>query len=317
MFLALIFVAFLALSLGAVLLLTQPRRDDDTLRTRLEDLYRPEHAAGADLISFASNAGDAANSLQKALRHNAFDGLRTLLAQSRSTLTPGRFLARSAVVGTALAFLAWLFTSMPLAAFAAFAVGAPLPWLWLNLRRKRRLQKFEDTLPDAADLMGRALRAGHSVQQALELVATETSGPLAEEFRTMHQEQQFGVPLREALRALAARIPSRDLQFLVTAIVVQKETGGDLIEILDRTTHVIRDRLRVAREVNTYTAQGRLTGWILSALPVILLALTAIITPSYSDVMFHDIAGQMLLAAAAACIVIGSLIIRKVVKVEV
>ena len=192
-----------------------------------------------------------------------------------------------------------------------------LPWLWLRLRRDKRLRKVEEALPGAAELMSRALRAGHSVQQALELVGTETDGPLAEEFRHLHHEQKFGVPLRDALRALAARLPSRDLQFLVTAIVVQKETGGDLIEILDRTTHVIRDRLRVQREVKTYTAQGRLTGWILSALPVVLLVLTAILTPSYSAVMFHDRTGQLMLASAAALIVIGSLIIRRVVRVEV
>jgi tight adherence protein B len=318
MFSALLFCAFLAVSIGAVLLCTQPRREDETLATRLQDLYRLEDQQSSSLVTMAENAVGAANVLQKALRHDVFNGLRTLLVQSQSNLTLPAFLARSLVPGAVLAVPALLLAPAPLAAtLAVFAVGATLPWLWLRLRRDKRLRNFEEALPGAAELMSRALRAGHSVQQALELVGTETTGPLADEFRQLHQEQKFGVPLREALRALAARVPSRDLQFLVTAIVVQKETGGDLIDILDRTTHVIRDRLRVQREVKTYTAQGRLTGWILSALPVVLLALTAIITPTYSAVMFHDPTGQLLLAAAAALIITGSLIIRKVVQVEV
>ncbi len=319
MFLALIFMACLAVSLGAVLLLfARPTRDAETLKTRLDELYKahPKHTDAAGVLTFSANAGDAATALQRALRHSAFNGLHTLLAQSQSALTPASFLAYSLVFGAVAACVVSLFASA-LFVLAAFSAGASLPFLYARFRRNKRLAKFQETLPDAADLMGRALRAGHSVQQALEIVAHETTGPLAEEFRKLHQEQKFGVPLREALRALAGRVPSRDLKFLVTAIIVQKETGGDLIEILERTTHVIRDRFRVEREVQTYTAQGRLTGWILSALPVVLLLLTAIITPSYSSVMFHDPTGQMLLGGAAALIVTGSFIIRKVVKVEV
>ncbi len=318
MFTALLFVAFLAVSIGAVLLFVQPEREEETLNARLQDLYRPEHLESGSLVTMAENAVVAANLLQKALRHSVFNGLRTLLVQSQSRLSLSAFLARSIVPGAVLGLLALLFAPAALpTTCAVFVAGAMLPWFWLRLRRDRRMRKVEEALPGAAELMSRALRAGHSVQQALELFGTDTEGPLAEEFRHLHQEQKFGVPLREALRALAARIPSRDLQFLVTAIVVQKETGGDLIEILDRTAHVIRDRLRVQREVKTYTAQGRLTGWILSALPVVLLVLTAIITPSYSAVMFHDRAGQMMLAAAAGLIATGSLIIRRVVRVEV
>ena len=317
--LALIFVALLALSLGTLLLLQRPSRDTDTLNERLDDLYRrnPEADAGQTAIRIAENAGEAVNALQRALRHHAFDGLRTLIDQAQSTTTPSAFLLRSLVFGLGLSFVAGLGIPMLTVRLAAFATGAALPFLWLRRKRNKRLTAFQEALPEAADLMGRSLRAGHSVQQSLEIIAAESKGPLAEEFRKLHQEQKFGVPLKDALRALAARIPSNDLQFLVTAIIVQKETGGDLIEILDRTTHVIRDRLRVEREVKTYTAQGRMTGWILSALPCVLLALTSIITPAYSTVLFHDPTGQMLLLAAAGLIITGSFIIRRVVKVEV
>ena len=314
-----LFFALFALALGILLLWQRPSRDSETLTERLDDLYRrgPEIDAGQTAIRIAENAGEAVNALQRALSHRAFDGLRTLLEQAQSSTPPSTFLLRSFILGLALAFVAGLQVPMLTVRLAAFATGAALPLLWLRRKRTKRLTAFQEALPEAADLMGRSLRAGHSVQQALEIIALESKGPLAEEFRKLHQEQKFGVPLKEALRALAARIPSNDLQFLVTAIIVQKETGGDLIEILDRTTHVIRDRLRVEREVKTYTAQGRLTGWILSALPVVLLALTSIITPAYSTVLFHDPTGQMLLLAAAGLIITGSFIIRRVVRVEV
>lgn len=316
MFAGLLFLAFLAVSAGAVLLWTRPKRDEETLAARLLDLYR----ANEDTSSLESSADDtrSVQLVHAALQHAIFNWPRTLLVQSRSNLTLSAFLLRSLAPGAVLGSFAVLLAPSCLPAVAvAVAVGSMLPWFWLRMRRDRRLRRFEDALPAAAELMSRALRAGHSVQQALELVGTESDGPLAEEFLQLHQEQKFGVPLRDAMRSLASRVPSRDLHFLVTAVVVQKETGGDLIAILDRTSEVIRDRQRVQREVRTYTAQGRLTGWILSALPVVLLALTAIITPSYSAVMFHDQTGQLLLGGAAALIISGSLLIRKIVRVEV
>ena len=319
MFHVLIFFALLAISAGALLLWMRPTQDAEILGRRLDDLYnaRPQAIEGTTVIRIAGNAGEAVNALQRALRHHAFDGLRTLLAQAQSTTTPASFVLRSLTIGLALAFVTGLAVPMLTVRFAVFALGTAALTFLLQRKRNKRLNRFQESLPDAADLMGRALRAGHSVQQSLELIADESKGPLAEEFRQLHQEQKFGVPLKDALRALAARVPSADLQFLVTAIIVQKETGGDLIEILDRTTHVIRDRLRVEREVKTYTAQGRMTGWILSALPVVLLGLMTVISPSYGTVLFHDPTGQMMLLAAAGLIGTGSFIIRRVVRVEV
>lgn len=319
MVLPVIFVALLAVVFGAALFWLRPTRDAETLYDRLDDLYKGRQVQGeaSAAIRIAENASEAVHGLQRALRHECFDGLRTLLQQAQSSLTPATFLLRSVITGLGLAFLAGMAMSMFAVRLAAFAVGAALPGIWLQRKRKKRLKRFEDALPDAADLIARALRAGHSVQQAMEIVATDSKGPLAEEFRQLHQEQKFGVPLKDALRALAARIPSADLQFVVTAIIVQKETGGDLIEILERTTFIIRDRLRVEREVKTYTAQGRMTGWILSALPVFLLAAISLITPSYSTVLFHDPTGQKLLLVAAALIGFGSFVIRRVVRVEV
>ena len=152
---------------------------------------------------------------------------------------------------------------------------------------------------------------------AIEMVADQTPEPLAFEFMQVYQQQRLGLQFRDALLQMGARVPSRDLQFLITAILVQKETGGDLTEILDRTAHVIRERIRIEGEVRTHTAQGRLTGWILSLLPIVLLALINIVSLGYSTLLFHDPVGQKLLYAGATFIFLGALIIRKIVDVQV
>jgi tight adherence protein B len=165
--------------------------------------------------------------------------------------------------------------------------------------------------------MARALRAGHAIGTSIELIADQSPQPLAGEFAQVYQQQRVGLQFRDALLQMGARVPSRDLQFLITAILVQKETGGDLTEILDRASHVIRERIRIEGEVRTHSAQGRLTGWILGLLPVVMLVLINIVSPGYSTVLFHDPTGQKLLAAGSVLIVIGGLVIRKIVDVQV
>lgn len=209
------------------------------------------------------------------------------------------------------------FAHLPLAALLVTLPAAMLPGLVLRYQRNRRIAAFEKTLPEAIELMARALRAGHSIQQMLEVVALETRDPIGSEFAHVHKQQKLGIPFRDALQSLAERVPSQDLRFVVTAILVQKETGGDLIEILDRTALVIRDRRRVAGQVRTLTAEGRLTGWILSALPVVLLGLILLVTPSYATILLNDPIGHMLLAGGALMIAAGAYTIRRIVDVEV
>jgi tight adherence protein B len=184
------------------------------------------------------------------------------------------------------------------------------------MKRGRRLKAFNKSLPDAIDMMARSLRAGHSMGASIELIAEQSPEPLAAEFVQVYQEQRLGLHFRDALLHMGARVPSRDLQFLITAILVQKETGGDLTEILDRASHVIRDRVRIEGEVRTHTAQGRLTGWILGLLPIIMLVLINIVSPGYSAILFHDPTGQKLLYTGGALIILGGLIIRKIVNVQ-
>ncbi len=209
------------------------------------------------------------------------------------------------------------FFGVLLIASAAGVAGCCIPYIVLRMRRSRRLKAFNAALPDAIDLMARALRAGHAMGSSIEMVADQTPEPLAFEFVQVYQQQRLGLQFRDALLQMGDRVPSRDLQFLITAILVQKETGGDLTEILDRAAYVIRERIRIEGEVRTHTAQGRLTGWILGLLPIIMLTLINIVSPGYSTVLFHDPVGQELLYAGGTLIVIGAFIIRKIVDVQV
>jgi tight adherence protein B len=210
-----------------------------------------------------------------------------------------------------------LLGGMALAVIPALLAGSVAPYLWLRIQRSRRVKHFNEALPDAIDLLARALRAGHSVASAIEMVGEQSQDQLAAEFTQVFQQQRLGLPFREALVQMGERMPSRDLRFLITAILVQKETGGDLTEILDRAAHVIRERVQIEGEVRTRTAQGRLTGWVLSLLPVVMLILINLVNPGYSDILLHDPVGRYWLYAGAGLIAVGTLIIRKIVDVRV
>jgi len=243
--------------------------------------------------------------------------LKLLLIHADSGVSVGGAVlacAGAACGGGLLSFL-WFRDWLQAVPFA-FAVSI-IPIGLLRMKRDRRLKAFNTALPDAIDLMARSLLAGHSMGSSIELVGEQSPEPLGFEFVQVYQQQRLGLHFRDALLQMGARVPSRDLQFLITAILVQKETGGDLTEILDRASHVIRERVRIEGEVRTHTAQGRLTGWVLGLLPVIMLAIINIINPGYSSILFHDPIGQDLLYAGGTFIVIGGLIIRKIVDVQV
>jgi tight adherence protein B len=245
------------------------------------------------------------------------ESLELLIIHAGSSMSVGQVLMFGAGIAIGCGIVTQWLAESPWVALAVAAITAFSPYLYLLFQKMRRLGKFNLALADAIDLMARALRAGHSMASSIEVIAQQSPEPLAGEFEICFQQQKFGIPFRDALLAMGERVPSDDLKFLITAVLVQKETGGDLTDILDRTTAVIRDRVRIEGEVSTRTAQGRLTGWILSALPIVLLILINIITPGYSTVLFHDPLGQMLLMAGGALILIGAFIISKIVDIKV
>jgi tight adherence protein B len=243
--------------------------------------------------------------------------LQVLLIHADSSMSLGGIVLACAGTALGCGLLGFLITHMLMVAGVATVFGAVIPYALLRRKRNRRLKAFNSALPDAIDLMARSLRTGHSMNPSIEMIAKQSPEPLSSEFLQVFKQQRLGLPFREALLQMGTRIPSKDLHFLITAILVQKETGGDLTEILDRTSHVIRDRVRIEGEVRTRTAQGRLTGWILSLLPVIMLVLINFVNPGYSAILFHDPTGQKMLYTGGALIILGGLIIRKIVDVQV
>lgn len=243
--------------------------------------------------------------------------LRQFVAQSGVKIKPGKLL----LVGGILAFCADLgvqqFVANPYLTLAAAAAGAVLPFAFVGFKRSRRLRAFEKVFPEAIDLLGRSVRAGHAFTTGLEMIATEMAEPLAGEFRLAFEEQNFGLPLRDALLNLCERVPILDVRFFVTALLVQKETGGNLAEVLDNLSHVIRERFKIMGEVRTKTAQGRLTAAILIALPPAMLILMQSVNPEYIKPLFTDPLGPYILGTAAGLQVIGSLILWKIVRIQI
>ena len=243
--------------------------------------------------------------------------LQKLLNQGEVKWTPGALLLMSMASFAVPAFLIDMRTgSFVLSVLVGLACGAiPLVYVWV--KRSKRFGKFEQGLPDALELMTSALRVGHSFSAAMGLVTRECADPIGGEFRICFDEQNFGLELRSALENLTSRVPLQDLKIVVTAILIQRESGGNLAEVLDKTATVIRQRFKLKRQVMVHTAQGRLTGWILTILPVGLGIALYVISPDTISVLWKTDIGVKLLYGAAASLVIGTLIIQKIVRMEV
>lgn len=243
--------------------------------------------------------------------------LQDFVMQAGMSVKPARLLMISTMLGLSSYFAAGYF--LPHLYFTApiAIVIAVLPIAYVAFMRRRRLRKFEEHFPEALDLLGRAVRAGHAFTTGLEMISKECPEPLAGEFRAAFEEQNFGLPLRDALLNLAERVPLMDVRFFVTALLIQKETGGNLAEILDGLARVIRDRFRIYREVQVRTAQGRLTAGILIALPIMMILLLGALNPGYIGVLFTDPWGPVALMVAAAMQIVGSAILWKIIHFEV
>jgi len=319
MILVLTFALGLTFTVAVVLFASRQPVSQKTVNARLTSINANLGREGGDQIALAGKKKSGlSDRITETLTSYHFGGsLELLIQHAGSNVTVGQVMLIGASIALAAGFItSWLlgpwFVTVP-----AAMLGACTPYFFLRFQKSRRLDKFNLALPDAIDLMSRALRAGHSTGSSIEVIAQQSPEPLASEFDTCFQQQKFGIPFRDALLAMGARVPSDDLQFLITAVLVQKETGGDLTDILDRTTLVIRDRMRIQGEVRTRTAQGRMTGWILSALPIVLLVIINVITPGYSHILFYDPLGQKMIAAGVVLIAIGAFIISRIVDIKV
>jgi len=315
---AAVFVGIVSVIFGAywVFVLRLEEREERTLRKRL----RARRSTGP-LRPTLVNARE---------RLSALGPLEFILSRWRTTLEPLRLLLdRSALpftLGTVV--LACVFLGLVslivvtriagsalLGLGAAAAIGT-LPVVYVRRRANRRLARFEEQFPDAIDFMARALRAGHALISALQMTGDEISDPVGSEFRVLFEQQNFGMSLTDALRAFGERMPLLDARFFVTAVLTQRETGGNLSEVLDNLAAVIRERFKVKRQVQVISAHGRITGWVLGLLPLAVGAVLFVLSPQHMRLLIDDPLGVKLLVGGVVLQVVGWFAIHRIVNVE-
>ncbi|MGQ9503509.1 MAG: type II secretion system F family protein [Thermogutta sp.] len=295
------------------------QKKENRLESRLEAFTRrvtrkPENQAQTATV-LAEPIDDKSSLAYQILKR--FPNLARLLEQADVNIPPGRLL----VITTVLAALGLVIALALRLHPALFPLLPPtlggLPLLWILWRRRSRLRAFAAQLPEALDMLARALRSGQSLASGFNLVAKEIPAPAGKEFGRVFEEQNLGIPLEESLRDLAERIPNLDLKFFATAVILQRQTGGDLAEILDRISSLIRERFTIWGQVQALTGEGRLSGIILMALPVVLFLAIYRLNPDYVMTLFTDPMGQKMLAVAIVMQILGAIVIRKIVTIKV
>ncbi|MFB9244902.1 type II secretion system F family protein [Massilia antarctica] len=282
------------------------------------------------VMSGGTDTEDGAISILKRRRYSASDGLDGMLHRLRLAQVIDRLLLQAGVNWTVAQFLLASLVLLFAAALAAHAWdtsslvtwplllgGLGLPYFTLRRTRARRMGKIEQQLPEAADFLARAMRAGHSFTNVLQMVGSELPEPLSGEFRIVHQEINYGVPMGEALHSLAERVPLTDLRYMVIAILIQRESGGNLAEILGNIGHIIRERLKLLGQVRVLSAEGRISAWILGILPFAVAGMMYLANPEYISMLWTDPAGVRLLCYAGGMISIGVLWLRKLINIRV
>jgi tight adherence protein B len=249
-------------------------------------------------------------------RESLVGPLRRTIEQSGLNVTVGTVVLGSACLFLVVYLVVSFLTRLQLAGLILGALAGLAPYLYVSRVRTQRIRRFEMLFPEAIDLITRALRAGHAFTTGLGMVAEEMPEPIAGEFRLLYDRQNYGLPLEEALKDFGARIPLIDAKFFVTAVLTQREAGGNLSEVLDNLASVMRDRFQVRQEVRTKSAHGRLTGWILAGLPPALALVFLVINPNHMITMAKDPMGIQMIIVAVILQVIGTLIIRRIVDIE-
>jgi tight adherence protein B len=240
-----------------------------------------------------------------------------LLQQAGITWTVQTLLTLSVGMALGLGIMTLILSRSITVSVLATIIGALLPSVYVRRKRTKRLNAFEEFLPESIDLVGRALRAGHPLSAGFKMAADDGPEPVAGEFRRVFEEQRFGLPLQDSLLGMADRINLVDVRILVTAILIQREVGGNLAEILDNLAAVVRARFTIRRQVRVYTAQGRMTGYLLSALPFIIFSILYALNAKYMSILFTDPVGQVLIAVALSMQLFGFFWIRKIIKIEI
>lgn len=298
-------------------------RDTDQYRKRIDDRLKQlvQERGGASQREMQLLKEELLSTVpvfhRAMIRFEVFNRLQETLRQADLKITVYRFLTYSLIAGLLAGLLTFFFTGSLMAMFLVAVVVMIVPLMWVLNKRRRRFHKFLEQLPDALELMVRSLQAGHSFSSALQMVATEMPEPIAREFGKTYEEQNLGLNIKSALENLCERVPILDLKLCVTAVLIQREIGGNLSEVLRNISHTIRERFRIQGEIRVKSAQARLSGYIVSALPFFLFFWINIVNPAYMKSMYDHPMGFYILGGGMLAQVIGWLIIRKIVDIEV
>jgi tight adherence protein B len=315
-------LVFVVVSLGVFVvasLLDQRSARARLLRERLTTVQKAaERGPSEELALLRDEMLSEIPALDSLLRRSArISNLQNFLSQADLKIRAGNILILCVISGAVLGLVVLFLSGFPQFVWLGFILGALLPYSYASYRRTKRFQKFEELFPEAIDTLARAVRAGHAFTTALELIANEISEPVATEFRKLFEEQKFGLPVRDALMNLTERIPLVDVKFFVTAVMLQRETGGNLAEILDNLSYMIRERFKIMRQVRVYTAQGRLTMMLLMGLPPIIVVSMLLLNPSFIRPLFADPIGHALVVTGITLQTVGYFVIRKIIQIQV
>jgi tight adherence protein B len=315
-------LAFLAVSVGIVALALlwsalRARRQRKLVVGRIQGGpdTSPEEQAVQELFQIGSGELQGFELLASRIPHMA--DLRRLLDQSGLGWRPNRFFLLTLVSAVVFGLAGYLLTRVPVVALLPALIGAILPYLYVRRKKKKRLDAFEELFPEAIDLLGRSIRAGHAFTTGLQMVCEELDEPVATEFQRVFDEQRFGLSIEDSLQGLCERVELVDVRIFVTAVLIQREVGGNLAEILDNLSRTIRERFTIRRQLRVYTAQGRFTGYLLAALPLIMAFMISALNREYMRILFEEPAGRMMIALAVMLQITGYFIIRRIINIEI
>jgi tight adherence protein B len=313
----LMFLFLLVLSFGIAYYWLKPTKTESAVQQHLENIKgsRPGEQAQTILKEEGYSSNPAVSDIVRQIPGAV--GTLDLIRQSGQTYAVSFIMGISVAAAVGAGWIASLFVPSPFLALIVALAAASIPYVYLFIMREVRFRKCDKVLPEAIDLMARGMRAGHALTAVLEMVGNEVAEPIASEFKRLHEEHSLGLPLREATMNLVSRLPRDDMRFLATAILLQKETGGNLALILDKTAAVARERARLRGQLMIYTAQGRVTGWILCLMPFVMFGLLSTVNWPYERMLFTEDIGRTAIYIGLGLMVAGVLFIRKIVNIKI
>jgi tight adherence protein B len=318
LFILVLFIAVVFLLEGAYVLWTDYKGPEvQRMERRLRTLSAGHHGTDVGRLLKERNLSNTPWLEKLLLSFPRVSALDRWLQQSGQTMTVGRFVFMTVLFGVVPFLLSLVFRAPLPLAIAFGAIGAVLPILYVSQARTKRLHKFDEQLPDALDLISRALRAGHAFPSAMQMVATEAADPMASEFQITFEEINYGVSVHDAMMNLATRVPSMDLRYFIISVLLQRETGGNLSELLDNLSHLIRERFKLIGRIRVLSAEGKLSAYILLGLPFATAAMVYLVNPEFMSLLWTDPAGLKMSAGAILMMAVGSFVMWRIVKIRV